>query len=387
MISCDTLVLRPPAAASHATEMRDCLQALGEALAARGLGGDELVALTFFVHAGDAYLAHKQNALALVRTLFGRAPPPTTVVAQDPAGPCHVALEATVLADADAVIERRRSGATPYSLIRRGETRQVHCGGIGCDPRLDDTEAQATEAFGAMQSILAQENLSFGQVVRQWGYIEGLLDVRPDGPVGHQRYQAFNDVRGMFYASADFPAGYPAATGIGQSAGGVALEFIALDAPPEVRVAPVSNPRQTDAHCYSGGSLVGDALPRLGDKSTPKFERAKRVVGGDGETIFVSGTASIVGERSVGIGDVAAQTRTTIDNISALVGDRGLSRLRAYVRRPRDFAVVRAICEEAFGDIPALYLQADVCRDDLLVELEGALQVGARLPAARAGRA
>jgi len=377
MIPFDTLVLRPPAASSHAAEMRSCL---------RMLGGDVL-ALTFFIRAGDDYIGHRETAHALVRKFFGRTPPPTTVVAQAPAGSRHVVLEATVLNDSDAGIERRSCGAITYSLVRRGTFRQIHCGGIGCNPRVDDTEAQATEAFAAMQSVLAQENLSFGHVVRQWGYIEGLLDVRPDCPLGHQRYQAFNDVRAAFYEPSAFPAGYPAATGIGQAAGGVALEFIAIDAPPDVRIAPVSNPQQTDAHRYSDGSLVGEALDRLGNMSTPKFERAKRVVGGDGETIFVSGTASIVGERSVGIGDVEAQTRTTIDNISTLVGGRGLSRLRAYVRWPRDFAAVRAICEDAFGDIPAIYVQADVCRDDLLVELEGALRVEARLPAARVGRA
>jgi len=158
------------------------------------------------------------------------------------------------------------------------------------------------------------------------------------------------------------------------------LDFIALDAPPDVRVAPLSNPRQTDAHRYSGGMLVGESLPKLGNKSTPKFERAKIVTRGDVKTVFVSGTAAIVGERSVAPGDVEAQTRTTIDNIAALIGDARLSRLRAYVKRPGDLPSVRRICEAAFGPIPAVYVQADVCRDELLVELEGALRVGARTP-------
>jgi len=297
-----------------------------------------------------------------------------------------VILEAAVVHDWDAEIERCSCGPIAYTRIERGATRQIYCGGIASDPRVDDTEQQATEAFSAMSAVLDQESLAFGQVVRQWGYIEGLLDVRPDCPQGHQRYQAFNDVRALFYADSEFPAGYPAATGIGQSAGGVALEFLALDAPSDVRVAPVSNPRQTDAHRYSGGMLVGEALEQLGSKATPRFERAKRIVAGDAESILVSGTASIVGERSVGVGDVEAQTRTTIDNIATLVGNRGLSRLRAYVRRPGDFATVRRICEEAFGDIPALYVQADVCRDDLLVELEGTLRVESRLPAAHGDR-
>ena len=96
--------------------------------------------------------------------------------------------------------------------------------------------------------------------------------------------------------------------------------------------------------------------------------------------IFVSGTAAIVGEESVAPDNIGVQTRTTIDNIAALVGPSRLSNLRAYVKRRTDLPAVRDICEAAFGSIPAVYVQADVCRDDLLVELEGTLVTGDRKP-------
>jgi enamine deaminase RidA (YjgF/YER057c/UK114 family) len=315
-----------------------------------------------------------------VREFFGRDAPSATVVAQAPDGRRRVALDATILAasDGDIAVTRRACDGVAYSVVTVPDMRQIHCGGIASDLLLDDPEAQATEAFARMGAVLQQEGMSFGHVVRQWGYIEGLLDVRADCPRGHQRYQAFNDVRALAYARSEFPCGYPAATGIGQAAGGVVLEFIALDAPSGVRVTPLSNPRQTDAHCYSGGALVGESLARLEKKSTPKFERAKLVARGSEQIVFVSGTAAIVGERSVAEGDVEAQTRTTIDNVAALVGDARLSRLRAYVKRASDFAAVRRICDAAFGPIPAMYVQADVCRDELLVELEGALGIAAR---------
>jgi enamine deaminase RidA (YjgF/YER057c/UK114 family) len=223
-----------------------------------------------------------------------------------------------------------------------------------------------------MAAILRAEGLHFGHVVRQWAYLEGMLDVVADCPKGHQGYQAFNDTRALAYAESDFPSGYPAATGIGQAAGGVVLDFVALDAP-GAAIEALSNPRQTDAHRYSARQLVGESIATLPSKSPPKFERAKRIVRGDEEIVLVSGTAAIVGERSVAIGDVAAQTRTTIDNIAALVGERRLSRLRAYVKRRDDIPTVRAICTDSFGPIPAVYVEADVCRPELLVELEGSL--------------
>jgi len=383
VIGFDAILLSSPAAGSVAGETRRLLRDLDARLAAIGRRREDLLGLTFFVDAENGRRASPEELAPVLDAHFGSRAPPASVVHQAPAGPGRVALEATVASGPDTIVDRRTCDGTVYSLARRGRVRQLHCHGIACDARDGDTEAQATAAFAAMRAVLERERMSFGHVVRQWGYIERLLDLRPDCPLGHQRYQAFNDVRSLFYASSAFPNGYPAATGIGQAAGGVVLEFIALDAPGDVRIAPVSNPRQTDAHRYSNVTLVGASLARLADKTTPKFERAKKITTRDGEVVLVSGTASIVGEKSVGLGDVEAQTRTTIENILALVGDAGLSRLRAYVRRRGDLAAVRRICEEAFGPIPALYVEADVCRDDLLVELEG--MAGARAPVATRG--
>ena len=377
MIPFDVFVLAPTRAGSSLMQVHEGLQSLASRLDVGRRNAADVLSLTYFVHAADAaaYSVQRNRIQALVREFFGRAAPPATVVAQRPAEGCHVALEVGVLSskENDVAVERRTCDGVAYTVVEGRGMRQVHCGGIGSDLLLDDPEAQAAEVFAKMGAVLQQEKMTFGHVVRQWGYIEGLLDVRDDCPKGHQRYQAFNDVRTAAYARSEFPSGYPAATGIGQATGGVVLEFIALDAPLDVGVAPLSNPRQTDAHCYSREMLVGESLARLKNKSTPKFERAKLVTRGDEETVFVSGTAAIVGERSVAPGDVEAQTRTTIENIAALVGDTRLSRLRAYVKRSEDIGAVRAICEDAYGSIPAVYVQADVCRDELLVELEGAL--------------
>jgi enamine deaminase RidA (YjgF/YER057c/UK114 family) len=200
-----------------------------------------------------------------------------------------------------------------------------------------------------------------------------MLDLRTAGDRECQCYQAFNDVRTLAYGRSGFPAGYPASTGIGQAAGGVLIEFVALEAPAEVRVEPVSNPRQVDAHRYSEGVLVGEPLADRDGKTAPKFERAKRVVRGADEVVYVSGTAAIVGERSVAPDDVVAQTRTTIENIATLLSDETPSYLRAYVKREEDMPAVRSVCDAAYGRIPALYVRADVCREELLVEMEGVL--------------
>jgi enamine deaminase RidA (YjgF/YER057c/UK114 family) len=107
---------------------------------------------------------------------------------------------------------------------------------------------------------------------------------------------------------------------------------------------------------------------------------------GDYVTTWISGTASIVDSESRHLSDIEAQTEQTLDNIERLIapenfasqGVRGagatladLAKIRVYIKRPRDFARCRAVCERRFGSVPAIYAVSDVCRPELLVEIEG----------------
>jgi enamine deaminase RidA (YjgF/YER057c/UK114 family) len=98
--------------------------------------------------------------------------------------------------------------------------------------------------------------------------------------------------------------------------------------------------------------------------------------------LFVSGTASIVGHETIHRGDVVAQTRETLVNIKALLDEanrivgsgrysmEGL-KLKVYVRRASDLPAIQATLSASLRNATRiLYLQADVCREDLLVEIE-----------------
>jgi enamine deaminase RidA (YjgF/YER057c/UK114 family) len=102
--------------------------------------------------------------------------------------------------------------------------------------------------------------------------------------------------------------------------------------------------------------------------------------------LFISGTASITDSETRHIGDAAAQTRETLDNIASLISEENLARhglpgrgttldgiglARVYIKRQEDYGRVRAVCEERLGEMPTIYAVADVCRPDLLVEIEG----------------
>jgi enamine deaminase RidA (YjgF/YER057c/UK114 family) len=107
---------------------------------------------------------------------------------------------------------------------------------------------------------------------------------------------------------------------------------------------------------------------------------------GSHATIFISGTASITDAETRHVGDPAAQTHETLDNIEALIGEpnlaghglpglgarlANLALVRVYIKRQEDYARIRAACQERLGEVPTVYVIADVCRPDLLVEIEG----------------
>ena len=216
--------------------------------------------------------------------------------------------------------------------------------------------------------------MNFGDIVRQWNYLENITDIAH----GNQCYQDFNDVRTLFYASSEWESGYPAATGIGTQHGGVLIDFNAVSG--EVDIVPLDNDWQRAAHVYSDEVLISHRADT--EKGTPKFERGKSLSDRQQEVIYISGTAAIRGEESVTTGDVLSQTEITLENIQHLIGlEEGrenlpehsgkLGLLRVYLKNEEDAPAVKADLDKLCPDLPIAYLYADVCREELLIEIEG----------------
>jgi enamine deaminase RidA (YjgF/YER057c/UK114 family) len=205
---------------------------------------------------------------------------------------------------------------------------------------------------------------------RVWNY---LPRINADGG-GLERYRQFNLGRQQAFLDCGQPAfeGAPAACAIGTQDGPFSLRFLAG----RKRPLAVENPRQVSAYRYPS-----DYGPR-----SPSFSRAALVDAGGGATaLLISGTASIVGHESRHAGDVRAQTRETLANLQALI-ETAHARTAArfalrdlvcvvYVRHAADWPAIEAELRQALGaDAPALQgalaLEADICRADLLVEIE-----------------
>jgi len=262
------------------------------------------------------------------------------------------------------------SGEARQSRVRYRFCEDLLFGSLTIDEPDDADEARAllhaTEtAYREIFDIL--NHTKHRHLIRIWNYLPEIN--RHSG--GDERYRLFNSARQLAFRSSGraTQGAVPAACALGSPAGSpISIYFLAAQRPPET----IENPRQTSAYHY----------PLKFGRHSPIFSRAC-LWGEPGEArLFVSGTASIVGHETTHRGDVAAQTRETMVNIGALLEEAnrvvGAARylasglkLKVYVRRAADLPAIKAAMARILS--PAadiLYLQADVCREDLLVEIE-----------------
>lgn len=329
---------------------------------------DGLLKIAFFYHAScdSEYLQILDVLRSTVKEFFPSNRPLVSYIAQRP-GTDSLAAEATYLADSNAAIERHEN----FILLSHGEHKEIITGGIVPHDISISAYEQSTEIFAAIGEILSANGFLPNDIYRQWNYIQ-YITAQNDGS---QNYQEFNDARSIFYSGCQWPGGYPAATGIGTSAGGVMVELFAAKGC-NTPNKPIDNPLQIAAHNYSQQVLDGKAIEELKELTTPKFERARLV----GDTIFISGTAAIKGENSNFSKDAVEQTAETMEVMDRLVSRENIpapnngsrySFLRIYVKREETIPAVAAYMDTHYPAVPKHYLVADVCRPELLVEIEG----------------
>lgn len=378
--------IKPTGGKSFAKQVNNCIKQLYGFIFPDGDARYFITQQTFFIAAETRDKYEERSALIMkkVTECCGLMLPATCIVAQSPARGSEVVLELICTrANKGKEILYKSAGGFSYTVVSYGDFKVVHSTGLMGGPE-DSIEEAAEKAFKSAVEILEIEGLTIHHIIRQWNYVEDIGHV--DDPLRTtQNYQVFNDVRAKYYDHTEFPTGYPAATGIGMNTGGVIIGFIAVSESDLVEIKPIRNPRQIDAHKYSEKVLVGKLTGIMGEKCTPKFERGKMVVLNGSTNMYVSGTASIVGEKTLHPNDVEKQTVTTIENIFELFSSENqaglgthfdqaqieFSHLRIYVKHQEDFSKVEAVCKSMLNSKSFLFLESDICREDLLVEIEG----------------
>lgn len=262
-----------------------------------------------------------------------------------------------VMTGAHGRVRYRHTDQLLFGTVAVDEAGFIAEGGVSALQQA--AHAAYSELFAAL------EQAGFPGLLRVWNYLPRINAIED----GVERYRQFNIGRQDAFAACgrELSGQVPAASALGVAHGALEIAFFAthgaLDA--------IENPRQVSAYHYPS-----DYGPR-----SPTFSRATvaRLPGQD--LLFISGTASIVGHETVHGGDVAAQTRETLTNVGTVhreaarvasgVGAAADLCYLAYVRAAEDLSAVQAEIDATLGaDAQVCYVQADVCRADLLVEIE-----------------
>ncbi|MFT6458848.1 MAG: chorismatase [Pseudophaeobacter arcticus] len=243
--------------------------------------------------------------------------------------------------------------------------------------RFEDVEASSYQSYNAILDSLQQKG--FHTLVRSWNFIPQ-INHSPDGAI--EIYQQFCKGRALaFDARGIDEFQLPAATGIGSYATAITGYLIASK---RAGYLHVENPLQSPAYKYP---------PKFGPKS-PSFARGTLHLESDpgrgrGTRFFLSGTASIRGAETMWPGDVRRQLNTLMENIRYLISDENpqlaqqgpamnladFDHFKVYFRHAKDYDIIRRLLLEDW-QIPAEklhFMNVDICRSDLLVELEGCI--------------
>ena len=264
----------------------------------------------------------------------------------DASGPLEIwQVEAPVTHGVDGALRWSTGGGWLFAAIELDEAEH---GGLS---------ATAQRAYEHLHRVVAAH--SARHVMRIWNYLGAINDGVGDA----ERYKQFCEGRaaGMSHF---FDEGFPAATAIGHHGSPHRLQIYLLAC--EQPGTRVENPRQVSAWRY----------PRQYGRTPPGFARAMTLPAQD--ALAISGTAAVVGHASAHQDDLDAQLEETLTNLEALLASAGMaagfdtqSPLKAYVRHPADAARVRDFLRRRLPGVPVLLLHGDICRHELLVEIDG----------------
>jgi len=214
---------------------------------------------------------------------------------------------------------------------------------------------QVAELFEIIENILESVSLNYSNVIRTWFFLDDI----------NSWYDDFNKVRTTFYKKHRvFDGVVPASTGIAginyKNSAVMAGAWAVQSNNSSFGYKEVASPLQCPAPCY------GSSFSRAVEIFNPEFKR-----------LFISGTASIQQDgKSAFISDINGQINLTMQVVEAILKSRGMtfsdiSRSTGYFKNYKDTPAFNDWKNRnSVSDFPIVYTQADVCRPELLFEIE-----------------
>ena len=268
------------------------------------------------------------------------------------------------------------SSDQPVTVYRANEfsaamSRDVLAASICLDEELGGGLTRTTQQ--GYQLLLAQlRELGFPHLWRIWNHFPRINEQEQ----GLERYKQFcvGRYQALAEEQSNLPASLPASTAVGTRSGPLHIYVLAGAQP----ATHLSNPRQVNPYEY----------PDTYGPCRPYFARATICRSESGSQLFVAGTARIVGHASQHTGLPGEQAREILRNLRTLLEHAephldGLGSAstqaglyKVYVRNPLHLSSIRAtLCDRFLDSSRLLFLQGDLCRQELLVEIEGRISI------------
>jgi enamine deaminase RidA (YjgF/YER057c/UK114 family) len=290
-----------------------------------------------------------------LQKLFGKIDWPITWIEGNGTGEKHVTGTQIYAVSGVQVTPIRIEGTVVGNVFESNDSVVCSLGGILPEDLDSSNKEQTARVFHKIEDALKVAGMDFSNVVRTWLYVNNILDW----------YDDFNEVRTKFFDERKvFDGLVPASTGIGvanPSAAALVAEVIAIKSKSDsVKIEKVESPLQCPATDYKSS-----------------FSRAVEVKFAEHRRLYVSGTASIDADgNTIHLGDVKKQIAKTMEVVKAILESRDMdwsdaSRAIAYFPDLSNAGLLEEYLKDnSIDNLPMAIAHGDICRDDLLFEIE-----------------
>jgi len=269
---------------------------------------------------------------------------------------CLTSTQVTAVSGVDVnhiILDGVRVGST----YKDNYAEYCYLGNITTDDISVSNDLQALAAYDKMVTALDSVNMKFTDVIRMWNYLDNLLEW----------YDEFNVMRTAFFNKHNVFGGIvPAGTGIGASNPVKAAYIGEL-----LAVKPLNNNKEIEMSALPSPMQC----PAIDYKSS--FSRAIEIDLPSSRYISVSGTASIEpGGETVFLDDTASQIDLTMKVIAEILKSRDMTwsntvKAIAYFKDIKEKPLfTEYLKKNNYPHLPVAIAHADICRDNLLFELE-----------------
>ena len=227
-----------------------------------------------------------------------------------------------------------------------------HCYATNIAGPGESFRAQSDAMFARVAQLLARHGVDFQNVFRTWYYLD---DIKRD-------YSEFNKSRNDFFRQEKVRL-FPASTGIGASlprGKRCAMDVYALLDLPLAQVEVMHTSTLNEAPDYGSA-----------------FSRGMKVCLPEKTVLYISGTASVdESGATVHVGNARRQLERMLLNVQQLLAPHGadftdMVQMITYLKSADDFPLYRDVAAKwGLTNLPNSVVQADVCRPNLLCEME-----------------